>query len=215
VLHTNSQLTDISSFSLRYDTFGVWFDVDMDFLLPRLGERMFGAGVHGLAHAILAVTPIFVPGVVRQDIDCDHSYIAPRRIMLFDERAGGSGACRRLWDSLFQQASILEAAIDLLDSCSTCSSDEAYDGGCPACLQSSNCLIFNLHLSRSAGAIVGQHLLERIKTTEKYRLIASHQAAEELTPRRHARRRALGRAKEMHAARHRQFVVGRPSWPLS
>ena len=201
----------------RYDTFGVWLDVDRDALLPRLGDR-FGAGVHALSHALLAVAPIFVPGLVRQDLECDHSYFMPTRIMLFDERAGGSGACQRLWNVLFHPAGVIEAAVALLEDCRSCSSDGSYDGGCPACLQASNCLNFNLHLSRSAGAVIGKHLLERLQLTKnllRHVQTADDKPPKDSTPRRKARERGLRTAKEMYAARGRQFVVGRPAWPLA
>jgi ATP-dependent helicase YprA (DUF1998 family) len=194
-------------------------------LLPILGERSFGAGVHALSHAILAVAPIFVPGMVRQDLECDHSYFEPTRIMLFDERAGGSGACQRLWDVLLQPDGVIDAAVDLLHDCRTCKSDATYDGGCPACIQASNCLNFNLHLSRNAGVVIGRHLLARLKQipvsscdiseTTFSDSIEEINQQKDTTPRRKTRERGLRKAKEMHAARHRQFVVGRPAWPLS
>lgn len=190
--------------------------------MAKLGERSFGAGIHALSHAILAVIPSFVPGVARQDLECDHSYFNPTRIMLFDERAGGSGVCEGLWDLFFQPGSILEAAVDLLDDCPTCSPDVSYDGGCPACLHAPHCINFNTHLSRNAGAIIGKNLLERIKTTDKYKTNTMQTSgtdahgldmdANDATPRRKAREKGLRMA--MRPVRSRQFVVGRPSWPL-
>ncbi|GKY92132.1 hypothetical protein MPSEU_000184600 [Mayamaea pseudoterrestris] len=219
VTRTELARSELSLPEFEYDTFGVWLDVDRDFLLPKLGEIEFGAGVHALSHAILAVAPIYLLGIVRQDLECDHSFYAPRRIMLFDERAGGSGACQRLWNVIFQPNSVIDAAVDLLEECRTCSSDKSYDGGCPACLQSSKCLNFNLRLSRNAGASIGRHLLSRIRQVstglarDDQAVIATN-AAKELSPRRLARERGIRKAKEMRAAQERQFVVGRPSWPL-
>lgn len=203
---------------LEFDTFGVWIDTELDTLHPMLGDK-YGYGVHALCHALLAVAPVFVPGLVRADLECDHAFFAPRRVMLFDERAGGSGACERLWKLFFQPNSILDAAIELLDDCSSCSGDSGYDGGCPACIHASNCIKFNMHLSRSAGAVIGKRMLQRIQQTKLYRQRTNKNAEDkavssENTPRRKARETALRDAKEMRPARERQFVVGRPSWPL-
>ena len=131
-------------------TFGLWFDVDAEGLMPILGDK-FGPGVHALSHALLAVAPLISPGLCRSDLQCDHSFVAPTLVTLFDERAGSSGACERLWKEFFRPNSILESAIQLMEACSSCSSDKGYDGGCPECLQNSNCIKFNMHLSRSAG----------------------------------------------------------------
>jgi DEAD/DEAH box helicase domain-containing protein len=210
--------SELSLPPMEYETFGIWFDAEASVMAPALGEA-YGPGVHALSHALLAVAPLFVPGLARADLECDHSYYDPTRITLFDERAGGSGACQRLWSYFFRPDSVLNAAIELLDECSSCTSYKGYDSGCPACLHASNCLKFNMHLSRSAGAKIGRQLLSRIQETELYRINerSTQQgkgSAEQLTPRREARRKAVNSAKELHGARERQFVVGRVSWPL-
>lgn len=141
--------------------------------------------------------------------------------MIFDERAGGSGCVARMWKCFFQPDNILEEAISLLEECSSCSNDSSYDGGCPACIHASNCLKFNMHLSRSAAIIIGKHMLDRIRKTQIHQSFVSlgqkgKESSSEIdtTPRRKARCKAMKEAKEMHSARQRQFVVGRPSWPL-
>jgi DEAD/DEAH box helicase domain-containing protein len=207
---------------LEYDTFGLYICTDPSSLAGLLGER-YGPGVHALSHALLAVAPLFAQGLTRGDLECDHSFFAPTKIILFDERAGGSGCVQRLWKSFFQVNNFLEAAISLLKECSSCRVDSRYDGGCPACLHASNCLKFNMHMSRSAAVVIGERMLERIKSTDFYKqnaAIGQDEPAKrkvdslDTTPRRKARRRAMEQAKEMHSARQRQFVVGRPSWPL-
>jgi DEAD/DEAH box helicase domain-containing protein len=210
--------SELSLPPMEYETFGIWFDTEASVMAPALGEA-YGSGVHALSHALLAVAPLFVPGVARSDLECDHSYYDPTRITLFDERAGGSGVCKQLWSCFFRPDSLMNAAIDLLDECSSCSSDEGYDSGCPACLHASNCMKFNTHLSRSAGAKIGRRLLSRIQETEQYRqnegsTKEGERCVQKLTPRRDARRKAVNSAKELHGARERQFVVGRVSWPL-
>jgi DEAD/DEAH box helicase domain-containing protein len=212
--------TELSLPPMEYDTFGVWLDAGAADLMPVLGDR-YGPGVHALSHAILAVAPLVSPGLCRSDLQCDHSFVAPTLVMLFDERAGGSGACQCLWTTFFQANGLVEAAIKLLEECSMCGSDTSYDGGCPECLHDSNCINFNMHLSRSAAIEIGKWILRRMQHTHKYlesTVAASLQGAvtakDDGTPRRQARKRALRNAKDMHPARNRQIVVGRPSWPL-
>jgi ATP-dependent helicase YprA (DUF1998 family) len=160
--------TELSLPDMEFESFGLWFDTDAGALAPLLGEK-YGRGVHALSHAILAVAPLFAPGLVRSDVECDHAYVAPTRIVLFDERAGGSGSSERLWKHFFQRESILESAILLLEECSSCCWDTSYDVGCPACLHASNCVQFNTHLSRFAAIVIGKHLLDRIQATELFK----------------------------------------------
>ena len=204
---------------MEFETFGIWFDTEPDTFNSFLGAK-YGEGVHALSHAILAVAPLFEPGVVREDLECDHSYMSPTRLVIFDERAGGSGSCERLWKHFFvSENNIIDAALDLLQNCDTCTEHSGYEGGCPACLHASQCLKFNMNLSRSAAIILGKRLLERIKTTELYKRneLAWRETKQlppspsrNLTPRRKARHEAMKRAKEIRGARTRQFVVGRP-----
>jgi DEAD/DEAH box helicase domain-containing protein len=214
--------SELSLPDLEFDTFGLWFDTEPEALSAVLGFK-YGEGVHALSHALLAVAPLFEPGLVRGDLECDHSYYNPTRLVLFDERAGGSGSCERLWKHFFvYENNVLQAALDLLRNCESCNDDEGYEGGCPACLHAPQCLKFNTNLSRSAAIVVGQRMMDRIKLTTLYR--ANEKAwlenkqlppspSRNLTPRRKARRQAMKNAKEMRGARDRQFVVGRPSWP--
>jgi DEAD/DEAH box helicase domain-containing protein len=212
---------ELSMPPIEYDTFGLFMCTDSETLSARLGER-FGSGVHALSHAVLAVAPLFAEGLTRSDLECDHSHYAPTQLKFFDERAGGSGCTQRLWKCFFQSNSILEAAVQLMKNCSSCGLDSRYDSGCPACLHASNCLEFNKHLSRSSAIVIGERMLERVKATDLYKKrldsadssSAKDGTAIDTTPRRKARLEALKRAKEMHPARQRQFVVGRPSWPL-
>ena len=212
--------------SLEYDTFGLYICAEPDVLAPMLGER-YGPGVHALSHALLAVAPLFASGLTRGDLECDHSFYSPTQVVLFDERAGGSGCVQRLWSYFFDpNNNILEAAIELLEECSSCRVAAGYDGGCPACLHASSCIKFNMNLSRSAAIVIGRRMLERIKQTDKYKRNTGKDSEmnntsagccdepKECTPRRKARDKAMRKAKEMHSARDRQFVVGRPTWPL-
>lgn len=208
---------------MEFDTFGLWFDIEAHAMSASLGSSRYGEGVHALSHALLAVAPLFEAGLVRDDLECDHSYFSPTRLCLFDERAGGSGSCERLWKHFFvPKDNIMDAALDLLRNCDSCNGDDGYEGGCPACLHAPQCLKFNMNLSRSAAVVVGERMLERIKMTDLYEenekaWTATKQLplspSRNLTPRRRARREALKKAKQMRKAQDTQFVVGRASWP--
>lgn len=207
----------------EYDTFGLYVCADPHTLKPIFGEK-YGLGVHAFSHAILAVAPLFAPGLIRGDVECDHSYYSPTQVVLFDMRAGGSGCVQRLWPSFFDpEKNIVTAAIELLEECSFCRCAFGYDSGCPACLHASSCINFNMHLSRLTAISIGKRMLERIKQTGEYKRRAAEiendcnevVKSKESTPRRNAREKAMQKAKEMSFARDRQYVVGRPSWPMA
>jgi DEAD/DEAH box helicase domain-containing protein len=214
--------TELSLPPIEYDTFGLFVCADPSSLSGMLDE-CYGPGVHALSHALCAVAPLFAEGLSVNDVECDHEYYAPTRVILFDQRAGGSGGVQRLWECFFrEQNNILEAAIDLLKNCSSCLSDPNYDNGCPACIHASQCLKFNAHLSRSAAIAIGERMLQRIRTTDLYKGTIALDSTDfgdnkegvDTTPRRRARQNAMRQAKELHSARDRQFVVGRVTWPL-
>ena len=199
---------------MEYDSFGLWIDCEAETLSPFLGAK-YGEGIHALSHALLAVAPLFQP-CIRSDLECDHAAYSPTRICLFDERAGGSGTTAELWKSLFMPNGLLEAAIDLLANCSSCCQEEN-DLGCPACIQSGQCLKFNQFLSRSSALIIGRRMLKRLMQSDPYKDIANAMEAVSVevteTPRKKSRDKALRHAKDMTSAKERLFVVGRPSWP--
>lgn len=226
--------SELSLPDMEFDSFAIWLDCDAGLLSPQLGEMSFGHGVHALAHAMVAVAPLFVPCTV-SDVYCDHNVYNPTRVTLFDARAGGSGICAQLWKAVFIPKGIVEAAVGLLEDCPSCAGDWNYDGGCPACLQAGECLKFNDYLSKSSGLVIGRHLLKRLKQTREYivnaKLIENKQEAECIhgdsekvrrttnasdvtSPRRKKRERALRNAKDLVSARDRLVVVGRPSWPM-
>jgi DEAD/DEAH box helicase domain-containing protein len=221
--------SELSLPDMEYDTFAFWLDCDAEVVGPTMTGQDFGYGVHALSHAILAVAPMFVPCVM-SDIQCDHAVFHPTRVTIFDARAGGSGICAQLWKSVFIPKGLVEAAIDLLEDCPSCSTDTGYEGGCPACLQAGECIKFNDFLCKSSGLIIAKHLLKRMKQTELYKQNAKELEQEKTaesskishlkdspdvaSPTRKARERALRTAKDISSARQRQIVVGRPSWPM-
>ena len=224
---------EISLPPMEFDTFALWIDTEAATLASVVSD--YDAGVHALSHALLAVAPLFVP-CSSSDLDCDHKYINCSRVMLFDVRAGGAGTCAQLWKFLFTPDGLLDAAIDLLENCPSCSVQSDYQGGCPACLHSSQCIKFNQSLSRPAGVVIAKRMLDRVKQTALYKRNCESDARQgdmqddasisrsniESTeglstfssPRRKKRANALRVAKHMKGASERQFVVGRVSWPL-
>jgi DEAD/DEAH box helicase domain-containing protein len=197
---------------------GLWIDAEAETLGAFLGHD-YGAGVHALSHALLAVAPLFIP-CVRGDLECDHSAYSPTRVCLFDERAGGSGTCAELWKSIFVPNGLLDAAIDLLENCPSCKQEEN-DLGCPACLQSGECSKFNQFMSRSAALTIGKRMVQRMQQSDLYKKnakvtkagIVEQGMSDDGTPRKKARTQAMRHAKDLQSARERLFVVGRPSWP--
>ena len=204
-----------------------------------MNTRSFGYGVHALSHALCNVAPLFVPCVMN-DVQCDHSFMNPTRVVIFDSRAGGSGITAQLWKSIFRKKGLIQAAIDLLGACPSCDDDEEYTGGCPACIQMGECLKFNDFLCRSSALIIAQHMLKRIEKTEIYKqnLQEETQIIEDsetnigglaqlgdrgkkkvnrrdfASPRREKRKRAMRAAMDIDVAKKRQLVIGRPSWPM-
>jgi DEAD/DEAH box helicase domain-containing protein len=214
--------TELSLPSMEYETFGLWLDSGADHLMPILGDS-YGLGVHALCHALLAVAPHVCPGLCRSDLQCDHSFVSPTCVMLFDERAGGSGACQSLWKHIFKPEGLLAAAIDLLENCPLCGDDKEYDGGCPECLHDSNCIKFNQHLSRSAGDIIGRWILSQVEKSDRYIQFLStsasnkrEHAAISSDPNHHKLKmhRQTSLDEELYSVRSTQFVVGRAPWPM-
>ena len=158
----------------------------------------FAYGVHALSHAICNVSPMFVPCgkftlysfccylilsgylnpvslqshtplLVINDVQCDHAIYKPTRVVIFDARAGGSGIVAQLWQHVFKPDGIIQAAIDLLDTCSSCSDDRGYTGGCPACIQVGECIKFNDFLCKKSALVIARHMLSRIESTDLYK----------------------------------------------
>ena len=158
--------TEISLPPMEFDTYGLWIDTEASTLASVIKD--YDEGVHALSHALLAVAPLFVP-CASSDLECDHKSFGCSRVMLFDLRAGGDGTCNQLWKHIFMPNGLIDAALDLLQNCPSCSLQSDYQGGCPACIQAGQCLKFNQDLSRSAGVTIARRMLDRIKSTDLYK----------------------------------------------
>lgn len=238
--------TEIAMPPMEFDTNGIWLDTEAPVLSPLLEglDLDYHAGVHALSHAIMAIAPLFVSGCTQSDIDCDHGYRDCSRIMIFDVRAGGGGVCSQLWRHLFsndiRNSGVLEAAIDVLENCESCSRSQS-DVGCPACLHSIPCMNFNQGLSRKSGSVIAKRLLQRVKSTKYSQYCCAGQRAsddghfideygegkdretvgatnaseEKTTPRKLRRRKNFQNAFDLESAKKRHIVIGRPCWPGS
>lgn len=204
---------------MEYDTNAMWIETEGSTLAELMPD--YDKGVHALSHAILAVAPLFVP-CTPSDLDCDHSHYGCTRVTLFDVRAGGAGTCSQLWKHFFKPEGVLDAAIDLLSECPSSCDTGAYKGGCPGCIQAVPCINFHEDLSRRAGLIIATRVLARIKLTKLYIEHSNANVRKEIigspeqtigTPRRKKREKALRNAHDLVAARNRNVVIGRPSWP--
>ena len=234
--------SELSLPDMEYDTFAFWIDCDASGLGKLMTPQDFGYGVHALSHALCNVAPLFVPCVLN-DVQCDHSFYNPTRVVIFDSRAGGSGITAQLWKAIFQPKGLVQAAIDLLGHCPSCADDVGYTGGCPACIQAGECIKFNDFLCRSSALIIAKHMLKRLEKTEIYKRNLKEQMEIEMdlsglevnfdsaaaqrdnrkkrinqdgfsSPRRENRKRAMRSAMDIDAAKQRQLVIGRPSWPM-
>ena len=109
-------------------------------------------------------------------------------MLLYDQRAGGSGVTTQLYRFIIPA---LEAALELLAECDSCSYKAAgYDGGCPACLQSVPCDNFHQDSEQSIILARSRHIyaLNNIRQSVTKALInkeSSELLAEELTQAQH------------------------------
>ena len=197
---------------MEFDTNALWFETSQWSNIHHFDE-----GNHALSHAILAVSPIFVP-CAGTDLDCDHSFINCSRILIYDLTAGGNGCSDQLWKLMSSTCDVLLAAVNLLSECKLCNEGNDYNGGCPGCIHLSKCLKFNEGLHRSAGIKLGKNLLEHMEDYFDQRsrnktLLKRDDDADTDTPRKKNRTVALKNATDLVGARKRNIVVGRPSWP--
>jgi len=204
--------TTISLPPMEFDTYAVWIDADAAYLKDVVFN--FDGGVHALSHAMVAVAPLFVP-CTSADIDCDHCRYDCTRILLYDQRAGGSGVTAQLYGFLVEA---MQAAVDLLEECTSCYFVKGYDGGCPSCLQSVPCDNFHQDLSRSAGIRVGKHLIKRLQNSNlnerKQESDRDVVQAEERAPAKSKNVQSqLRSANDMQSSiKPKNIIIGRASW---
>ncbi|KAG7666576.1 hypothetical protein KSW81_000350 [Nannochloris sp. 'desiccata'] len=137
----------------------------------------FRDGVHAAAHAVLNALPLFIM-TNPEDVgtECDNPYdtrYKPERILIYDKHPGGGiglakAACGRFTD-------LLQRALSMISTCSC-----TFSGGCPGCIQHTNCGEYNAVLNKEAGRLVLEAALEA--EAQKYGLGEVALAGEAVIP---------------------------------
>ncbi|XP_057517360.1 uncharacterized protein LOC130798412 isoform X2 [Amaranthus tricolor] len=116
----------------------------------------FCAGLHAASHAVHNVVPLYMicdsSDLAPECANPHETRIAPERILLYDQRPGGTGVSMRI-QPLFNK--LLTSALDMLSSC-CCSTDV----GCPNCVQTLACHEYNELLHKDAAIMIIKGVLE-------------------------------------------------------
>ncbi len=136
-----------------FETAGLWITLNSE--IPGItNETLFG-GIHGAEHALIAMAPLAVL--------CDNSDITGTStlrhhdtgcptIMIFDEADGGTGITKKLF---FHLPQLINRASELAKEC-PCSA------GCPACLYSPRCDIYNRPIDKETSSLILSFLSQLI-----------------------------------------------------
>lgn len=126
----------------RILTEGIWLRLPEEF--GGRSKEALNAAANALSNAYTVLKPCeptdIAAAAVRQSAD------GSSRIYLYDNVAGGLGITQDAYDML---TDLIEAAIDLVESCPVCVAEDS-DDGCPACVQSSTSYASD-DVSRSEG----------------------------------------------------------------
>ncbi|CAM9481571.1 unnamed protein product [Discosporangium mesarthrocarpum] len=135
--------------SLQYATRAFWVDIGMGLRQAVEDKRLdFKGGVHALAHALLAVIPLFLM-CDKDDVDCEHERLhqqrpRPSRVLIFDKRPGGTGVS----DAMFGcHRGVLSKALELLEGCPC-------QDGCLTCIHDHSCTGYNSLLDKQAALLI-------------------------------------------------------------
>ncbi|KAL2935519.1 ATP-dependent helicase HRQ1 [Bienertia sinuspersici] len=116
----------------------------------------FRAGLHAASHSVLNVVPLYIicesSDLAPECANPHETRYAPERILLYDQRPGGTGLSIRI-QPLFND--LLTSALDMLTSC-YCSGDV----GCPNCVQTLACQEYNELLHKDAAIMIIKGVLE-------------------------------------------------------
>ncbi|KMT10853.1 hypothetical protein BVRB_5g113540 isoform A [Beta vulgaris subsp. vulgaris] len=116
----------------------------------------FRAGLHAASHAVLNVVPLYIicdsSDLAPECANPHETRYAPERILLYDQRPGGTGISMRI-QPVFDD--MLTSALDMLTSC-YCSAD----AGCPNCVQTLACQEYNELLHKDAAIMIIKGVLE-------------------------------------------------------
>ncbi|XP_047311928.1 uncharacterized ATP-dependent helicase YprA isoform X2 [Impatiens glandulifera] len=134
-----------------YESQAVWIDVSHSIKAAVECKGLkFRAGLHAASHALLNIVPKYIicnsSDLASECINPHDTRYIPERILLYDQRPGGTGVSKQL-QYIFVK--LLNDALELLESC-CCSGEE----GCPGCVQSLVCNEYNEVLHKEAAIMI-------------------------------------------------------------
>ncbi|MDP8238410.1 MAG: DEAD/DEAH box helicase [Candidatus Hatepunaea meridiana] len=149
-----------------YETIGLAIAVpDETAELAADSELHFRGGVHGVEHALLALSPLFAL-CDRNDMGgystVSHKDVGGPAVFMYDGHPGGIGLSARLFDVF---GKLVERTLRLVDECPC-------DSGCPSCIHSPKCGHGNIPLDKDATILTlkilaGSIKLKKIGTNSK------------------------------------------------
>lgn len=123
-------------------------------------ELHFRGGIHGVEHALLALSPLFAL-CDRNDMGgystVSHNQVGGSAVFMYDGHPGGIGLSARLFD-MFEE--LLERTLKLVGECPC-------DTGCPSCIHSPKCGHGNVPLDKSSAVLTLEILTGKRKPSEE------------------------------------------------
>jgi DEAD/DEAH box helicase domain-containing protein len=141
-----------------YETEGLWIEAP--------GHAM--AGLHGLEHAMIALSPLFTlcdPTDVGGITFVEHPQVPGGVVFLYDAFPGGIGLMKRTFGVLESLLAAVQARVERCDC----------DAGCPGCVHSTRCGAGNYPLDKDGTRTAVQALLEGPRRPPAARLLREPQ----------------------------------------
>ena len=117
----------------------------------------FREGVHAASHAILNILPLYIMANP-QDVgcECDNPYdtrYKVERLLIYDKHPGGGMGLSAAARPVFLE--LMKKALDVVTGCGC-----THGGGCPGCVQHTECGEYNSVLNKRAGKLVLETALQ-------------------------------------------------------
>lgn len=149
------QTYDLNLPPVEYNSQGIWFTLPSS-LGERIGESGWRGGLHGVEHALIAMSPFYAL-CDRWDIGGFSTPHEPSTgkptIFIFDGFEGGIGIAAKLYH-LFDQ--LVETTEELVKDCDC-------DEGCPSCIYSPKCGSGNEPLDKEATLSILTYMLRELE----------------------------------------------------
>jgi ATP-dependent helicase YprA (DUF1998 family) len=140
---------------LEYETTAVWIDLPVSLKYALEAKQLCPiASMHAVNHVLLTIGSL--RGCCdRSDLQVEHDVAThtkehPFRMLLYDQRPGGLGACANIFSCYLE---VFQAVYEILQQC-PCAL------GCPACILDSSCTAYNIKLSKIGGLELIRGLLD-------------------------------------------------------